>query len=121
MIRERMLADGFASEEDFLQPGSAADEDLRLEGGPYDLDRDYCVGLGLCAPKDLNLQADALACCEDARRYHLEIELLLLRATFDVIGYDLVKVEPSARRARLKARRTEMCGEILDRFWLRGA
>ena len=30
MIRERMLADGFADETDFLQPGSATDEDLRL-------------------------------------------------------------------------------------------
>jgi acetoin utilization deacetylase AcuC-like enzyme len=30
MIRERLLADGFASEEDFLQPGSALDEDLML-------------------------------------------------------------------------------------------
>lgn len=30
MIRERLLADGFAAEEDFLQPGSALDEDLML-------------------------------------------------------------------------------------------
>jgi acetoin utilization deacetylase AcuC-like enzyme len=30
MIRERLLADGFADEEDFLQPGAALDEDLTL-------------------------------------------------------------------------------------------
>ena len=30
MIRERLIGDGFAGEEDFLQPGSALDEDLML-------------------------------------------------------------------------------------------